>query len=440
MNPLDLLTSTFFFEPPNDGGSNAAGGTPSGSEGGASTAGGSADLGTGGDDVMADTLAALAEVSAREAGTPDAGTDVPPADRGAPSDATIDRGDGRTARGQFVARKADTGRAGDKPVDADRGGVARTPDAGAQAGAQTGGPPTSWSPRSKASWDQLKQAFPTIAEDVAKREADAAAGFAALKDYKDIKPYQEMAASSGTTLAEALHRYTNLETLCRSDVRKGLMAVCTNLGLPQAEAAEIFSALGYALGARRAQPASDRNGVGDGGREPDRNGQDPFLRALAPVLSPILEAIKGIEGKVDSRIQADRKAFDTTLDAAITAFGADPANVYFPDLENDISMLFERGVVPLTGNHASDLRNAYDMAARMHPEISELLIEQRLNGRGTTQRQREQEAADKARRASRSLAGSQTPGVRTEEQPRAEGGHSDDVQADVIRAMRQHSY
>ena len=125
----------------------------------------------------------------------------------------------------------------------------------------------------------------------------------------------------------------------------------------------------------------------------------------------------------------------TSIQSALESFRADPANRYFDNLEETIADLFEKGVVPRTGDHMGDLRKAYELAARMNPEVSEALIEQRLREQEEAKRKREQEAADKARKASRSISGSRVPG--TVVQPRDEGlSGPDDVEADVRRAFK----
>ena len=46
-------------------------------------------------------------------------------------------------------------------------------------------PPSSWSVKAKASWDQIPQ---EIRDEIVKREAEVSQGFAALRDFKDLKP------------------------------------------------------------------------------------------------------------------------------------------------------------------------------------------------------------------------------------------------------------
>jgi hypothetical protein len=263
-----------------------------------------------------------------------------------------------------------------------------------------------------------------IAADMAKREVDVNNGLAALRDYKDLKPYAEMATASGTTLSEALHRYTNLEQLARRNPVQGLISVCQGLRMPQTEAADVLLRAAIQCGARI--PSGDRNLDGrrqqGGNAAPDRNGEqlDPLLLALKPVLSPILEELTGLRTHLNGFAEADRNAKERTLDTALDAFSRDPENTFFADVQDIMTNLFATKYMPLTGNHAADLRACYEAACQLHPEVREALIERRLGQRGQQQRSRDQEIADRARRASRSLAGSSTPGLERE-RPKPEG-------------------
>ena len=84
----------------------------------------------------------------------------------------------------------------------------------------------------------------------------------------------------------------------------------------------------------------------------------------------------------------------------------------------------------------TDLKAAYDMACRVDSEVSELLINERLeklNGEKRT-------AADKARQASRSVNGSPSPGnsegKRPQGSPPGSQSYEADLEEDVRNAVR----
>lgn len=431
-----LLAGTALHSPPNDGGGDGGSDIPV-------------------DDLQGDVAAAWDE----EAGRDDAGTEGVGDSRTAPreparqatrdgqqtqtKDDGADRGDGRTRRGRFASGEARSGKESDdsgdgvrKPaatdVGRDQSALARGQEgapqplegsnADALQRALQAPPPPSFSVRSKAAWEQVKKAYPFLVADIVAREEAANNGFAALKDFKDIKPYAEMATASGTTLSQALHRYTNLEQLARRNPVQGVISVCQGLRLPQEEAAQVLLRAAIQCGARL--PSGDRNP--GGGRQqdgaPDRNGEvtDPLLMALRPYFTPILEELQGLRTHLGGLSEADRNAKERTLDQALDGFSRDQKNVYFADVQDIMTNLFATKYIQLTGDHAADLKACYEAACQLHPEVREALIEQRLGQQGQQRRKRDQEVADRARHASGSLAGSATPGLERE-RPKPEG-------------------
>jgi hypothetical protein len=343
-----------------------------------------------------------------------------------------DRGDGRTKRGQFAAKPGDKP-AGDKPAQGDKSvldAAARAADDAARAAADPNAatlgtvPPLGFSPHSKAQWENFRRAFPTIAADIARRETETNQGLAALRDFKDLKPYAEMAQRSNTTLSAALHRFTSLETLARRSPSHGLVSVCSSLGMPKAEALEALQRAAQLIGGdiqipSAHQPAGD---PANGGARPGDQKPDPLLSALAPIFKPILDELGTLRKYVADASSANQTALESTLDNAIVTFASDPKNVFFEHVEEVITNLFASKLVPLTGNHAADLRTAYDLACRMHPEVNEALIEQRLGTTGAAKAKRDQDIADRARRAGRSLAGSSSPDIVSDPPPRRHDG------------------
>jgi hypothetical protein len=352
----------------------------------------------------------------------------------------VSRDDGRDDRGRF-AGKGDAPKAGDgDPAVKDpaaggqRSQEPRAPDKVADpAAAQpvAGGPPPSFSVKTKAEW----QAIPEhVRADIVKREGEMQQGLAALRDYKDLKPYAEMAQKHNTSISQYLERTLRIENLIKQDVGAGIAHIAQNAGLSQQQAAQLFTNLAQKFGGQPSSPQA-------GGQQ--SAGADPLAEALSPILNkmlqPYLQKVDTLHSSYTSRAEADRNAQAQSLGKALETFAADPSNKFYADLEGQMTQLFERGLVPVTGNHAADIKAAYDMAARMHPEVGEALIEQRLREKEEARRKQEQEAADKARSASRSLTGSRIPGSRTVETQDAaapNGSYDSDLEADVMRAYR----
>lgn len=326
----------------------------------------------------------------------------------------------KDAKGRFARRDA-----GEKTTD--------QPDPAAPSSSEsehavsTAAPPPSWGVKAKAAWDNLPGEVRT---EIAKREGEVAQGLAALRDYKDLKPYAELATKHNTTIAKALDRYIGIENVLKRDLGAGLAQILENHGMNQAQAAQYFSTLAQRFGGG-GQPATTTPTT-TMTAQPQPN--DPLHSVLRPVIDPLLKQITALEQKFTSQDAAHRTVAERSLGEAITAFSGKPENRYFPDLEETITRLFETGMVKLTGDHERDLRTAYDTAASMHPEVREALIEQRLATQDAAKRQKEQEEAQRARQASRSLTGSRAAVTVTPPAARANG--HDDILADVTSAYR----
>jgi hypothetical protein len=353
------------------------------------------------------------------------------------------RDDGRDQRGRF-AGKGESQKAGetdpavkDPAAGGQRGQEQKPagevkPDTGAQPVA--GGPPPSFSVKTKADWNTIPE---HVRADIVKREGEMQQGLSALRDFKDLKPYAELASKHNTSIKDYIDRTLRIEGLIKQDLGAGIAHIAQNAGLNQQQAAQLFANLAQKFGG---QPSSSQAG---GRAPPEGQGADPLVEALRPILSsmlqPYLAKVDTLHGAWTSREQADRNAQAQSLGKALETFANDPSNQFYADLEPQMVQLFERGLVPVTGNHAADIKTAYEMAARMHPEVSEALIEQRLRDKEEARRKQEQEAADKGRMASRSLTGSRIPGsrvVETQDAAAPNGSYDSDLEADVMRAYR----
>jgi hypothetical protein len=295
-----------------------------------------------------------------------------------------------------------------------------------------GAPPPSFSVKTKAEWDKLPE---HVRADIVKRETEMQTGLSALRDYKDLKPWSDMAAQHGTTIGKALEHYTGLENIMRRDLAHGMKIIAQNFGYSQAQAAEFFGKLGAQLGgaAPNGQAGAASQAQGQPGVE-----QDPLLEVLRPILGPVMQEISGLKSQLATRQSMERNVATKTLGEAIEKFSSDPANRFYADTEETITRLFETGMVPLTGNHQADLKKAYDLALSMNPEIQQALIDQRLAEAREAERKKEQEAADKAKAASRSITGSRAPGTVIKDREGSTLGY-DDIEADVRKAYRMHT-
>lgn len=397
------------------------------------------------DDMFSDAMAAYREV---ESGT-DANTETPPLPAPKTGESSDDDADDqheaedlgsegetdaeRDAR--VAAARDDKGRfAPKKPGGDDKsrlnGAAAKD---GQNAPAAPVGPPSSWGVKAKAAWETLPA---DVKAEIGKREGEMQQGLAALRDFKDLSGYAEQARRAGMTVKQGLDHYVALDNLLRTDIHGGMATLAQNLGYKTREQmGQLFAGLAekYGGGGGGNPQPGQQNGGG--------NSEDDILRQiLSPVLKPLMDEVAQLRQSSTSRIEADRNAQVQTFATEIQKFAADPANVYFANVESDIARLFAAGMVPNSGNPAADLKTAYDMAVRMHPEIQETLIERRAAEKLAAQRQTEESKAAKARNASRSLGGSRMPGVTLQREAQsAKSGYDDDLAEDVRKAYYSHA-
>jgi hypothetical protein len=319
-----------------------------------------------------------------------------------------------------------------KPVD----GKTAAGDQQAAPAGQDGLPPPSFSVKSKADWAKLPE---HVRADIVKREGEMQNGLAALRDYKDLKSYADLATRHGTTIKDYIDRTLRIENTIRQNPQAGIAQILVNMGVPQAQAAQMLGEMATKLGFK------GLTGQGQPGAQTPNASEDPLAAAIAPILQPMLQPLmqqlQTMQGAVSARQTADRNAEEAALLTEINNFASDPDNLYFENLAETMTQLMSSGMVPRSGNAKADVQTAYRMAAQLHPEVSEALIEKRIADKAEAQRKADQEAANKARNASRSISGSNMPGARvTEPQGRQSGvSYDDDLMADVQAAFRKHS-
>lgn len=285
-------------------------------------------------------------------------------------------------------------------------------------------PPPGWSIPAKAEWDKLS---PAVRDAIAKREGEVSNGF---KQYEGLKPYVERAQKSGQSLPQVLQRFVGMEDAIRQNPQRGFMAVAENLGMTQPQAGQFFAQLAGALGAAPAQTL--QNGV-QPEYAPPQNGFDPS--AILPQFQQLLDQRLGpLEQTLNQTMSQTRAVQERSVETAIERFRSDPAHRYFENVEPTIVQLFEAGIVQRTGDLTADLAKAYEIACWQNPEIRPLLINEQTAKTEADRKQREIEAAQKAKAAGKSISGVHAgAGVIT-----ALPGE-DDVQAAARAAFRQHS-
>lgn len=330
-------------------------------------------------DMEDDIRAAMAEVSGATPEPPPAEEVVAApeaviAETETPQDDAEKASDGRERGpdGKFIAKAPET--------------VQDTPDQPSEAVADPAAKlairaPASWSPAAKASFERLP---PEVQQAVAKREQEIDHGLRRkseeVKRYEPLEqliaPRRALWAAQGMDEASAIKTLLAAQDLLERDPKQGLE----------------FLARSYGVNLNTAQP----------------QGQ-PYQAQPARDSHPEIAALKQQLQVLQSQVQTAQTA---PIVSQIDAFQNDPANLYFENVRDDMAVLLHNG-------KASDLKEAYEMACWMRPDIRPFLQ--------TTQAPAApvQDKAAQARRAAVSVTGS--PGQTRV--PKSNGSIEDDIRA-----------
>lgn len=224
--------------------------------------------------------------------------------------------------------------------------------------------PASWSPAAKVTFDKLP---PEVQQAVAKREQEIDHGL--RRKSEEVKRYEPLEqliaprraewAAQGLDEATAIKTLLAAQDLLQQDPRKGLEFLARSYGVNIASLSAQPQGQPY-----QAQPARDSH---------------PEIAALKQQLQVL-----------QSQVQTAQTA---PIVSQIDAFQNDPANLYFENVRDDMAVLLHNG-------KAADLKEAYDMACWMRPDIRPFL--QTAQAPAVTT----QGKATQARRAAVSVTGS----------------------------------
>lgn len=281
----------------------------------------------------------------------------------------------RDEHGRFAPKEADKGTpaagAVPKPVDAPAVANAATaaPQTPAvapeqQPAAATHRVPPGWSAEAKAQFGTLPA---EVQAAVAKREQEVDNGFRVLQDYKGLEEFTPIVRQAGTTHADVMRKAIDWERSLQQDPINTVIHVARMAGV---NLQALVSGQQDQILQRRPQQAQQQ-----------------------PTPQPV---------NVEATVEQVLRKRDT--ETQVNAFISDPANVHAEAVLDDMVALISAG-------RASNLKEAYDAACWMRPDIRQQLISQAAPA-NTVQDQTSQKAAaaDQARRASRSISGSSAPG------------------------------
>lgn len=241
------------------------------------------------------------------------------------SEAKSQDGPARGPDGKFVAKDA----VSEKPEDAPK--EAAKPEAKPDDKTPLNEPPARFSADAKAAWKDAPEA---VKGEVRRAIAELETGIQRYRQtVEPLKPFMDMAAKSGTTVQDALQRYVAMEQTLRADPARGLRALAQNMGMTPADMVSVLTGQ---------QPEGDAATT---------NAKDREIVALRQEINNLRAQF----GQVSQTVQQTR---EQAIMENVTSFAAQ--NPRFEELSSEIVRLLETG-------YASDLRDAYEKAARLNP-------------------------------------------------------------------------
>lgn len=308
------------------------------------------------DDLRSSIVNAMREVEAKEA-EPAAETST-----AAPRE--------RDEAGKFAAKSPDTSTA-----------VTTQQQPTAEAAASTvPTPPRGWSPNSKVAFNNLPE---FVRADIAKREAEVDAGFA---KYSGLDQYVQQFEAAGVRLPDAIAAYRSAETQLEQNFPQGIVGLCQQFDVhPVALANTILQ----------------RYGQAPSGQQQQTGATDPRLQ----------QHIASLEARLNNYEGERRNETINAVNTDIEKFITDPSNKFVDNVVDQMLPLIkdarERG-------QKVDLKEAYEAACWLNPEIRQMLINEQLTAKSKQQKDKARDAANQARASAASVTGAPTPGINTD--------------------------
>lgn len=222
--------------------------------------------------------------------------------------------------------------------------------------------PPGWAPEAKAQFGSLP---PEVQAAISKREQEVDNGFRVLQDYKGLEEFTPIVRQAGTTHADVMRKAIDWE---QSLIRDPINTVIHVARMAGVNLQALVAGQQDQILQRRPQQAQQQ-----------------------PTPQPV---------NVEATVEQVLRKRDT--ETQVNAFISDPANVHAEAVLDDMVALISAG-------RASSLKDAYDAACWMRPDIRQQLISQTAQPAPDPNAQRAA-AADQARKASRSISGSSAPG------------------------------
>lgn len=205
-----------------------------------------------------------------------------------------------------------------------------------------------------------------------------------------LAPWHEAAAANNTTLPEVLDRVNRVETAMIQDPSQGLTMACEMVGMDRNATAKALMGALQKLGVQL--PAHS-----------DQTWQQPEQPQVPPEVAALRQELDGIKGYFAQQQAEVQKRELEKAQGVVQAFFADASNKYANDVANEISA--ELKAMKAMGKPL-DLKSAYERALWTRPDLREKLIAEQVAPKQAEAEKAQAQALEKARSASRSVAGS----------------------------------
>jgi hypothetical protein len=279
-------------------------------------------------------------------------------------------------------------------------------------------PPADWLESGKAEWQADKDARDGYRE-AARNRADAEAFVSSAKLRQLVKE------RTGLSFSDFLTKCRQIDAASLDDPAgiANRFAVFSGMPSTQAEAEELQAAQQqqHAIAEQRQAAAVDLSTqMGIDALPPEvQTRMADFIeyarrRGIAQNVEEWPTLVRHAYDAARNELAAEAAVREVSAKSTIEQFTTDPANKHYAKLENEVANILMSGRIQRTGDMRADLKTAYDMACRTSPEV----------------------AAERARRASRSVTGGPAPGARSAATQHSRGGYDDDLHADVRAAVR----
>lgn len=235
-------------------------------------------------------------------------------------------------------------------------------------GAKTyAGPPPGWTVAAKAEFEQLPAA---VKESIAKREAEIDKGFAKLREYKALAPYEDYARQNNMPLPDLMQRYKAADDFLNRDPHNAILWFCQNYGV------DPRSIAGHAQ--QNMQPGQQQH------QQPAAQGDPAILQEL--------HALKEM-------VYGDKR---TQVSSQVERFASDPTNKYFDNVADQMVPLITQAQA---SGQPVDLKSIYETACWMNPEVRSALIKEQSTKASAEQAAKARQVATQARQSGASIAG-----------------------------------